>query len=136
MRGALEPYELGYVFQVLAEDVLIALREHGHGRNAEPQQPFARPEIVDDVDGGEVDAFLRKELFRSKATASAGLREEDELLAGGFHGPTERDAINAGYACQGAPKGPALSDAESRSAPIAVLFLRELNQQTRAWSAA
>ena len=85
MPAALQADELGDIFQVLAKDELIAARQHRHGANAEFAQPLQCRWIVQNIERDEVDAFFRKKLFRSQATASTGLGEKHELIAGVFH---------------------------------------------------
>jgi hypothetical protein len=41
--------------------------------------------IVQNVDGNEINALFRKKLFRSKAAASTGLSEQNEMISGIFH---------------------------------------------------
>jgi hypothetical protein len=41
--------------------------------------------IVQNVDGNEINALLRKKLFRSKAAASAGLGKQNEMISAIFH---------------------------------------------------
>ena len=65
MAAALQADELGDIFQVLAKDVLVALRQNRYGARAEFAQPLQRRWIVQDIEGDEVDAFFRKKLFRS-----------------------------------------------------------------------
>ena len=85
MPAALQADELGDIFQVLAEDVPIALRQHRYGARAEFEQPLSSRRIVQYINRGEVNAFFRKKLFRSQATASTGLGEQDECVADAFH---------------------------------------------------
>jgi hypothetical protein len=92
MTGALQPDELGDIFEVLAKDVLLAPGHHGHVAHAEGEQPFPSPGIVQDVHGFEVDAFARKKLFRPETGASAGLGEKYEFVCDATHDdhPVER----------------------------------------------
>jgi hypothetical protein len=85
MPGALQPYELGHVFEVLAEYVLLTLRNDRHVTHAELQQALATPRIVQYVYVLKSDAFTRKKLFRPETTASARLREENEFLCDRVH---------------------------------------------------
>jgi hypothetical protein len=94
MPGALQADELGNVFEVLAEDVLIASGEHRHGTRAKLEQPVFPGGIVLYVNRGKVDALFRKKLFRSEATASAGLCEQNEIVVDGFH---EKDKLRRRY---------------------------------------
>jgi hypothetical protein len=41
--------------------------------------------VVQNIDGNEVNAFFRKKLFRSQATASAGLSEQNKTISNVFH---------------------------------------------------
>jgi hypothetical protein len=86
MSRPLHTNELGDVFEVLTEDVLTAFFKHRHGANAEGQQLRLSARVVDDVNGDEVNALLRKKLFRSQATASTGLCEQDKFISDTFHG--------------------------------------------------
>jgi hypothetical protein len=81
----LQAHELGNIFHVLAEDVLAAFRQHRHGLHAEAKQSLAARWIVQYVEGKKVDAFFRKKLFRSQATTSTRLGEQDELVVDIFH---------------------------------------------------
>jgi hypothetical protein len=83
--SALQADKFSDVLQVLAEDVLIAFCEHRHGLRAEPQQLFSSRRVVQNVKVDKVDAFFRKKLFRSEATASTGLGEQDEFVIYDFH---------------------------------------------------
>ena len=65
MSAALQADELGDVFHVLAEDILVAFGQNRHGARAQFAQPLQRRWIVQDIEGDEVDAFFRKKLFRS-----------------------------------------------------------------------
>ena len=85
MSGALQANKFGYVLQVLAENILVAFCQHRHGLGAQPEQPLSSCRVVQNVKRKEVDAFFRKKLFRSKAAASAGLGEQDELAIYVFH---------------------------------------------------
>jgi hypothetical protein len=75
--AALQADKFGDVFDVLAENVLIASRQHRHGANTEFQQPLEPGWVVHHVNRGEVNAFFRKKLFRLEATASTRLSEQD-----------------------------------------------------------
>ena len=65
MPAALQADELGDIFQVLAKDVLIALRQNRYGASAQFAQPLLSRWVVQDIECDEVDAFFRKKLFRS-----------------------------------------------------------------------
>jgi hypothetical protein len=86
VAGALQADKLGDVFKVLTENVLAASREHRHGAHAELNQLFFSRRIVHHVNRDEVDALFRKKLFRSQATASTRLGEQDEFVSNVFHG--------------------------------------------------
>jgi hypothetical protein len=86
VAGALQANELGNILKVLAEDVLTVFGEHRHGARAEFQQLFSSRQAVQYVDGDEVNAFFRKKLFRSQATASPGLSKQDEIASECIHG--------------------------------------------------
>ena len=73
MPATLQADEFGDVLQVLAKDILTVFREHRHGARAELEQLLSSRQVVQYVNGDEVDAFFRKKLFRSQATASTGL---------------------------------------------------------------
>jgi hypothetical protein len=85
MAGALHPDEFGNVVQILAEDVLSASLEHRHRTRAECEQAGFSGRIIRDVDSNEGNVFFRKKLFRSEATASAGLGVQDKIAGGIFH---------------------------------------------------
>jgi hypothetical protein len=85
VAGALQADELGNVFQIHCEHVLSAAGDHRDGAHAKRHQLFAAAGIIEDVDGDEVDTFFRKKLFRAEAAASAGLREQYELVGAGVH---------------------------------------------------
>jgi hypothetical protein len=91
----LQADELGNVLEVLAEDVLPALREHRHRLRAELEQLLMSRRVVQYVDGNEADAFFRKKLFRSQATASAGLDEQDEIVVNAFHLDENSKCLNS-----------------------------------------
>ena len=86
MPAALQADEFGDIFQVLAEDVLFPLRQHRYGAGAKFEQLLLSRRIVQYINRGEVNAFFRKKLFRSQATASTGLGEQDEFVTDAFHG--------------------------------------------------
>lgn len=86
MPAALQADEFGDIFQVLTEDVLFPLRQHRYGAGAKFEQLLLSRRIVQYINRGEVNAFFRKKLFRSQATASTGLGEQDEFVTGAFHG--------------------------------------------------
>jgi hypothetical protein len=88
VAATLQTDELSDVFQVLTEDILIAIGQDRHGASAEFGQPLLGGRIVQYIERGEADSFSRKKLFRSEAAASAGLGVENKLVSGFFHGPT------------------------------------------------
>ena len=65
MPAALQADELGDIFQVLAKDVLIALRQNRDGASAQFAEPLLCRWIVQYIERDEVNAFFRKKLFRS-----------------------------------------------------------------------
>jgi hypothetical protein len=85
VSGALQTDELGDILEVLAEDVLFAFCEYGYRARAELEQLLSSVRIVQYVQRDEANAFFRKKLFRSQATASTGLGEKDEIFAVCFH---------------------------------------------------
>jgi hypothetical protein len=85
VTGALQADELGNIFEILTENVLVSRGQHRHAARAEPHELLLARRIVQHVDGNEADALLRKKLFRSKATASAGLGKQNEMISGIFH---------------------------------------------------
>jgi hypothetical protein len=82
VAGALQADELGDVFQVLSEDVILALRYHRHVAHAQRQQPLAAAGVVRDVDDLVIYLLFRKKLFRSEAATSPRLQEENESVVG------------------------------------------------------
>jgi hypothetical protein len=82
---ALQADKFGDVLQVLAEDVLATFCEHRHSLYAEPEQLFSSRRVVQNVKVDKVDAFFRKKLFRSEATASTRLGEQDKFVIYDFH---------------------------------------------------
>ena len=64
MPAALQAHKFGDVLEVLAENVLIASREHRHGANTELEQLLVSRRIVHYVNRDEFNALLRKKLFR------------------------------------------------------------------------
>jgi hypothetical protein len=85
MAAALQADKLGDVFQVLAKNILLAIGQNRNRARTEFDQPPCRDRIVQDIEGGEGYAFFRKKLFRSQATASPGLGEENKCVVGVFH---------------------------------------------------
>ena len=85
MPAALQADEFSDVFHVLAKDELAAFCQHRHALRAETKQLLSPRGIVQNIEGGKVNAFFRKKLFRSKATASTGLGEKYEFIADVFH---------------------------------------------------
>ena len=75
MPCALDADELGNVFEVLTKNVLPRTGEHRHRSYPKLQKLLPPGGIVEDVDSGKGNLFFRKKLFRSKAAASARLRE-------------------------------------------------------------
>ena len=86
MAATFQANELGNIFHVLAKDVVIAARQNRHAVNAQMVQSLQRLGILRYIQSNEVDAFLRKKLFRSKATASTGLGEKKQSIGKVFHG--------------------------------------------------
>jgi len=82
VAGALQADELGDVLEVLAEDVVFALRYDGNVAYTQRQQLFAPARVIRNVDDEVVYLLFRKKLFRSEAAASPRLQKEDELLVG------------------------------------------------------
>jgi hypothetical protein len=85
MSGAAQAHKSGDGLEVLAEYELGA---PGHDRNladAEFEEPLEALGVVEDINGDEVHALLRKKLLRSKTAASTRLGIEDELIDDGFH---------------------------------------------------
>ena len=80
MPGALEADELGDILEVLAEDVVLALRDDRHVAHAQGQELFPPAGVIRNVDDDVVYLLFRKKLFRSEAAASPRLQKEDELL--------------------------------------------------------
>ena len=70
---------------VLAKDELATFCQHRHALRPETQQLLSTRGIVRNIEGGKVNAFFRKKLFRSKTTASTGLGEQDEFIVCDFH---------------------------------------------------
>ena len=83
--AALQTHELGDVLKILAKDVLITFREHRYVAHAELEQLLASCGVVQYIERQEVNAFVRKKLFRSETAASAGLGEQDKSVADDFH---------------------------------------------------
>ena len=109
MPAALQADELGDILQVLAENELIAARQHRHGANPQFSQPLECRWLVQYIERQEVDAFFRKKLFRSKAAASTRLGKENESSVdifnghnGCFHRSVDRTSINRRRSCQSA----------------------------------
>jgi hypothetical protein len=73
---------------------LLAFRQHRYRACAEPEQLLFSSRIVQHVQDDEADAFLRKKLFRSQATASTRLGEKDEFVPGGFHFGLRKERLN------------------------------------------
>jgi len=82
VSGTLEADELGYVFQVLSEDKLLALGNDRDIAHTEFEQAFAARRIVQDINGDEIDFFARKKLFRPETATSPRLGKQDELFVG------------------------------------------------------
>ena len=85
MSAALQADKFGDVFHVLAEDELVAFRQHRHALRAKAEQLLSSRGVVQNIEGGKVYAFFRKKLFRSKAAASTGLGEQDEFVVCDCH---------------------------------------------------
>ena len=85
MPAALQTDKFGYVLHVLAENELATFCQHRHALRAETKQLLSPRGIVQNIEGGKVNAFFRKKLFRSKATASTGLGEQNEFFVCDFH---------------------------------------------------
>lgn len=75
MSTALQADEFRNVFHILAEDELAIFCQHRHTLRPYAEQLLSPRRVVQNVDSGKFDAFFRKKLFRSKATASARLSE-------------------------------------------------------------
>ena len=80
MPGALQADKFGDVLQVLAEDVLIAFCEHRHGARSQFEQPGSACEVVQNINCKKANALFRKKLFRSQATASTRLGEQNKII--------------------------------------------------------
>ena len=85
MAGAAKPDECRDGLEVVAEYILLAPRHDRYFADPKFEEPLEALGIVEDVNGDEVHAFLRKKLLRSKTTASTGLGIEDELMDDSFH---------------------------------------------------
>ena len=85
MPCALQAHEPGDIFEVLRKYVVAATRDYGNVAHSKGEQLLAPANVVQDVNGDEIDALLRKKLFRSKAAASPGLGVEDEFFGDGGH---------------------------------------------------
>ena len=85
MPAALQTDEFRDVIEILAEDKLLAFGEHRHRLHSEFQQLILPAGVVQNIDRNEFDAFLRKKLFRSQATASTRLGEQHKLIGVVFH---------------------------------------------------
>jgi hypothetical protein len=84
MPAALQADELRHVIEILAKDKLPVFGEHRYRLSPELTEPISPGLIIQHIDRDEVDAFFRKKLFRSKATASPGLGEQYECGHGLF----------------------------------------------------
>jgi hypothetical protein len=85
VTAALQADELGNIFEILTENILVSPGQHGHAPGSEPQELLLARRIVQHVDGNEVDALFRKKLFRSKAAASTRLGKQNKIISGIFH---------------------------------------------------
>src|SRR5262245_47590738 len=85
MAGALQSDELGDVLEVLAKNVFAVSREYRHAAHAELEQLLFSHRIVHHVNRGEVNAFLRKKLFRPQATASTRLGKQGQFISDALH---------------------------------------------------
>jgi hypothetical protein len=83
--AALQADEFSDIFHVLTEDELAAFGQHRHALRAEAEQLLPSRGVVQNIEGGNVYAFFRKNLFRPEAAASTGLGEQDEFVIGNFH---------------------------------------------------
>ena len=63
MPGALQAHEFSDVLEVLAENVLVASREHRHGADAELEQLLFSRRIVHYINRAEVNAFFERNSF-------------------------------------------------------------------------
>ena len=95
MAGPLKTYKFGDVLEILAENVLPAGCEHGHGARTELGEFFLPERIVQNVAAREADASLRKKLLRSHATASARLGIQNESIGGLAH--SKRNVNHTAY---------------------------------------
>jgi hypothetical protein len=73
MTATFEADEFRYVLEVLTEHILRAARKNRYRLRAEANELFPSGRIVQYVERQELDAFLRKKLFRSQAAASTRL---------------------------------------------------------------
>ncbi len=80
----------GNGLEVLAEHELPAFCHDRHFADPELEEPLEALPVVEDVDGDEVHALLRKKLLRSKTAASAWLGVEDECVSDSAHGDSFR----------------------------------------------
>ena len=85
MTAALQADELGNIFEILTENVLVSLGQHGHTARAQAQESLLAFPVVQNVEGDEAYALLRKKLFRSKTAASARLGKQNEIISDIFH---------------------------------------------------
>jgi hypothetical protein len=85
VAGALQADELGYIFEILSEHISVATRHDRHVTDAIRQQFFTAADVVQNVNGDEVDIFFRKKLFRFEARTSPRLGEQQELVGDGVH---------------------------------------------------
>ena len=76
VTAALQTDELGNIFEILTENILISLRQHWHAACAESRKVLLTLRVVQHINRNEANALLRKKLFRSKATASTGLGKQ------------------------------------------------------------
>jgi hypothetical protein len=82
----LQADEFGYVFEVLAENEVLAFGDDRYVTNTELQQALPPAGIVQDVDMLVIDALTRKKLFRPETAASPRLSEQNEFFGDGVHG--------------------------------------------------
>jgi hypothetical protein len=83
--GALQPDEFRDVLEVLAKNVVLALRDDRHVAHAQGQESFPPTGIIRNVDDDVVNLLARKKLFRPETTASPRLQEQDESFGWSVH---------------------------------------------------
>jgi hypothetical protein len=85
VTGPLETDEFRDVFEILAEDIVLAFGNDRNVAYAELEQTLASTCVVEHVDVLVVDAFTRKKLFRPETATSSRLREQYEFFCDGVH---------------------------------------------------